>query len=463
MNKKKILVVDDRINTLRVLMAILADEGYEVVQAVSGNVAMDVFKDQEDIDAVLADLKMPGMDGLELYHKMKELREPPPFIIMTAYGTVKSAVQALKEGVTNYLIKPLDFDELIIVLNKCIQDYNISRELACLRRQIKEDISFHDIIGTSKKMKEIFDMVETVGPTDASVLIHGETGTGKELLARAIHLESQRKDEKLVYINVAALTESLLEAELFGYVKGAFTGAIGDKIGRLETADHGTLFLDEIGHMSLTFQAKLLRFLQEMTFEPVGSTESRSVNVRLITATNLDLLNEIKAGRFLSDLLYRIEVISIHLPPLRERRDDIPLLVNHFVKKYTGQYEKTVDGLSKEAMETLVKYNWPGNVRELKNCLARAVILSKGTTIGIEDLPKRFLNKPSSSSLSEREGIIPNSSGQGIKIRDMEIELISQTLQQCHGNKSLAARYLGISRKSLYEKMERYRISDVNK
>lgn len=459
MNKRKILVVDDRINTLKVLMAILADDGYEVLQADTSEKALEAFTREGRIDAVLSDLKMPGMDGVELHRKMKELGEAPPFVIMTAYGTIKSAVEALTEGITDYLIKPLDYEELSIVLNRAIREREMSRELMDLHKQARNEEGFHSIIATSGKMKAIFDMIRTVGATDASVLLYGETGTGKELLARALHLESRRRNAEMVCINSAALTETLLEAELFGYVKGAFTGAVSTRRGRLEMADGGTLFLDEIGHMSLRLQTKLLRFLQDMSFQPVGSVESRRVDVRLIAATNLDLQKEIESGQFMSDLLYRIEVISIRVPPLRERREDIPLLVDHYLKRYSRQYEKTIEGLQPEVLDALTNYSWPGNVRELKNSLARAVILSKGPRLALEDFPEKVLNDaqkaPPSSNAGELIGQFPE---QGVKIKDMETELIRKTLLKCEGNKSLAAKLLGISRKALYEKMERYGI-----
>jgi DNA-binding NtrC family response regulator len=459
LSKKKILIVDDQINTLKVLMAILADEGYEVLQATSGNDGLAILQREEDVDVVLADLKMPGMDGMAFFRKAKGFRDSLPFIIMTAYGTVKSAVQALKEGVTNYLIKPLDFDELVIMLDKSIREQEMSRELKRLRHRIQEETTFHGIIGQSLKMRDIFDMVVTVAPTDASILIHGETGTGKEILAHAIHAESRRRQSDLVCINSAALTESLLEAELFGYVRGAFTGANTNRKGRLETADHGTLFLDEIGHMSLRLQSKLLRFVQEMVFEPVGSTESRSVDVRLIAATNLNLQDEIRAGRFLSDLLYRIEVIAIRMPPLRERQEDIPLLVDHFLRLYAEQYQKDLDGISPEAAEVLTYYPWPGNIRELKNCIARAVILSKRRILGPEDFPDKAQGKSKHASVRSDRSAFLEIPEQGLRLRDMEIELVRRTLQRCGGNKTLAAHSLGISRKALYEKMERYGIT----
>jgi DNA-binding NtrC family response regulator len=455
---RKVLVVDDSLSTLKVLMAILADEGYEVLRASSGTKALRLLAANDNIDAVIADLKMPGMDGLELYRKIRALREPPPFIIMTAYGTVKSAVNALKEGVTHYLIKPIDFDELTIILNKSIREHENARELKKLRGGLNQEDSFHNLIGSSQKMKDIFNLVRTVGPTDASVLIQGETGTGKELLARAIHAESNRRERKIVCINSAALTESLLESQLFGYVKGAFTGATADRQGLLETAHGGTLFLDEIGHMSLRLQSKILRFLQEMVFEPVGSTNSREVDVRLIAATNLDLQEEISASRFMSDLLYRIEVISIRVPPLRERREDVPLLLNHFLARYAMKYGKELEGIHKEAMVLLTAYDWPGNIRELKNCVARAVILSKGPMLQPMDFPEKITSQKVLLSGHSHQHFVTHFPEQGIKIRDMEMALIRKTLEQCQGNKSVAAQLLGISRKTLYEKMERYQI-----
>ncbi len=449
---KKILVVDDRINALKVLMAILADEGYEVLAANSGQEALELYKEHPDLDVVLADLKMPAMNGLELYRAMGGDMDGPPFVIMTAHATATSAVQALKEGVADYLFKPLDYEELSIVLDKTIRQRRMSRELAELRSRVSPAGSFHGIIGNSPVMQRVYELARTVGPTDASVLIHGETGTGKELLARALHSESPRAGGPLVCINCAALTETLLEAELFGYVKGAFTGANTDKKGRLELAHGGTLFLDEIGHMSLGLQAKLLRFLQERTFEPVGGNAPRRVDVRLLAATNLDLSRHIKDGKFLEDLLYRIEVISLHLPPLRERAEDIPLLVEHFRRRLAERYSKPVVGVSQGAMQVLLGHPWPGNVRQLENVMARAVILSKNQRLQAED----FAELTGGSVAAATAGVIAGLPEEGVTIKEMERELIAKTLAKCKGNKSQAAKRLGISRKGLYEKIERY-------
>jgi transcriptional regulator with PAS, ATPase and Fis domain len=334
----------------------------------------------------------------------------------------------------------------------------MSRQLVTLKRQVREEHTFHQLIGVSKKMRDIFEIVRTVGATDASVMIYGDTGTGKELLARALHQESPRRDKEMVCINSAALTESLLEAELFGYVKGAFTGAEGEKKGRLEIADGSTLFLDEIGHMSLRLQSKLLRFLQDMHFEPVGSNTTRQVNVRILAATNLDLKKEIEEGRFLRDLLYRIEVISIRVPPLKERPEDIPPLVDYYVKKYARQYEKTIREIGSEIMDVLVRYPWPGNVRELKNCLTRLVILSKNGKLSPGDLPETILDVLPDRKEDKKQSMILNIPPEGVTLKDMEEALIRITLERCKGNKSLSAQHLGISRKSLYEKMGRFGI-----
>lgn len=453
---KTILAVDDQKNSLKVLSAILTDEGYRVWQATSAEEALKIFEQAGPVHAVLSDLKMPKMDGIELFRAMAARGQVPPFIIMTAYGTVKSAVQALKEGITHYLIKPLDYEELSIVLEKAIKEREMSEELDSLKERVLREDAFHGIIGNSRKMTDIYEMVKTVGPTDVSVLIYGQTGTGKELLARALHLESSRRQSEIVCINSAALAENLLEAELFGYVKGAFTGAVADRKGRLEMAHNGTLFLDEIGQMSLRLQSKLLRFLQEMTFEPVGGAATKKVDVRIIAATNLDLQEEFEKGRFLRDLLYRIEVIKIQLPPLRQRKEDIALLVQHFIERYAQKHQKPVKGIEPEAAGALVGYSWPGNVRELKNYIERAVILSKKPMLGLDDLPAICIEGGRKAEDADRCFPVSSLSGDGVTLQEMEKELILSTLKKCEGNKSRAALKLGISRKALYEKMARH-------
>ena len=459
--ERTILVVDDKINTLKVLMLFLADNGYRVLNASSGEEALAVYAEHHEIDVVLADLKMPGMSGLELFRALSAERPAPPFILMTAYASVQTAITALKEGVADYLIKPLNFEELPITLAKACREVEMSRELDLLRRQVEQEKNFHGILGASPAMLHIFDLVRTVGPTDASVLITGETGTGKELLAHALHQESERRGRPMVCINCAALTESLLEAELFGHVQGAFTGALRDRKGRLEMAHDSTLFLDEIGNMSLALQSKFLRFLQDGAFEPVGSAQARRVDVRVVAATNADLEEQIAAGRFLRDLLYRIEVIAIQVPPLRQRLEDLPLLVEHFVGRYCRRYRKAVLEVEPEALRELLEYPWPGNVRELKNILARAVILSKGPRLALADLPQKMIRPgPPAGAGPEAGEDAETGVGAGQTLRDMEADLIATTLKRCQGNKTLAARMLGISRKGLYEKMERLGIRD---
>ena len=451
--KETILVVDDKINTLKVMCAILEDEGYVVFKAKNGNEALKIFQKEESIDAVLADLKMPGMDGLELFHKLRSINLQLPFLIMTAHGTIESAVEAMKQGVSNYLIKPLNFDELTIVLKRAIREKKITTELTEFRREAREKYAAKNIIGAHGSMKRLFEMLDTVAPTDAPVLIYGETGTGKELLARAIHSSSSRHDRPMVCINSAALPDNLLEAELFGYKKGAFTGAVTNKKGRLEMADGGTLFLDEIGLMSMLMQTKLLRFLQEGTFDPVGGVKARHVDVRVIAATNKDLNEEIKAQRFLSDLLYRIEVVTMTLPPLRDRGDDLLLLVNHFIEKYNHEYNKLIKGIVAEAVDALSAYTWPGNVRELENCVARCVILAKGEMIQTIDLPDKIEVWKSAPPVADR-GIIGTIPEKGVSLKTVEGELIEKILAKCNGNKSKTAAMLGMSRKTLYEKIE---------
>jgi len=455
---KTILAVDDQKNSLKVLAAILEDEGYRVIQATSARQALEIHADGTRIEAVLSDFKMPGMNGLELFKQMNSQRKAPPFIIMSAYGTVKSAVQALKEGVTHYLIKPLDYDELSIVLAKAIREREMARELDTLKEQVRDEEVFHGIIGGTRQMLDIFEIVRTAGPTDVPVLIRGETGTGKELLARALHLESERRDSEMVCINSAALADNLLEAELFGYIKGAFTGAVSDRKGRLEAANHGTLFLDEIGQMSLRLQSKLLRFLEEMTFEPVGSTAARRVDVRVLAATNLNLPVEIEKGRFLRDLLYRIDVINIELPPLRERREDIYLLVDHYIRRYAARFGKDIQGVEPATMQALVDHQWPGNIRELKNYLARGVILSKKKKLSLADLPDFNASSAKTADTLDEAPTGLSSQPGNLTLREMEKKMIRATLAACDGNKSRTAARLGISRKTLYEKIARYKL-----
>lgn len=455
---KRVLVVDDSSGTLRALRQVLGAEGYDVVTASRPHEAIRLFESGPSFDAVLADLKMPGMDGLQLYRHLMSVDPMVQFIIMTAHGTIESSVEAMKEGVYTYLVKPLNTDELLLILAKAIQERQQRVELTSLRAEVAGRYSFHNIVGHSLPLRKLFDMVKAVAPTDATVLISGETGTGKELIAKAIHFSSPRCQSALVSINCAALSETLLEAELFGHVKGAFTGAATSRSGRLEAADRGTLFLDEIGHMSLPLQAKLLRFLQERTFEPVGSNIPRTVNTRIIAASNRDMEGEVKAERFLPDLYYRLQVIQLNIPPLRERRDDIPLLAAHFIDTSAAEHGRPTREMGSDVIEALRTYSWPGNVRELKNTIDRLIILGQGPKITLNELPKHMAEQPP-SAVEPPGDILRELPPGGVTLQQVQSELISKTLQLFDGNRTFAARAMGISRKSLWERIERFGLS----
>jgi DNA-binding NtrC family response regulator len=447
-------MVDDNVSSLKALETFLGEEGYEVVTTTDPKKAETLFKEGPPYDIVLSDLKMPGIDGLELFHRLKSVDRQLLFIIMTAHGTIESSVKALKEGVYDYLLKPINIDELSIVLEKSLRERKQATELNALRKEVKDRYGFDNIVSRSPKMYEVFSMLRAVSPTDATVLVTGETGTGKELITKAIHYNSLRHDGPFICINCAALSEQLLEAELFGYVKGAFTGATSNRIGRLEAAHWGTLFLDEVGQMSMPLQAKLLRFLQERTFEPVGSVDTRTVDVRIIAATNRNLQEEVEKGHFLLDFFYRLQVIQILIPPLRERRGDIPLLVNTFLKQAAAENNRPVLEVAPDAMESLMTHSWPGNVRELRNIIDRLVILTRHHTIRLADLPENI--RYSKDPLSDKDAhFIERFPANGIKLKHVERELIKKTLNHFQGNRSKTAKALGISRKSLYERMQR--------
>lgn len=458
MDKKwRILIVDDDATALKMVSALLAEDGYDVHSCHNGLDALEYFKNY-GTDVILADMKMPLMGGMELFAHVRELDADVPFIIMTAFGTINSAVEAVKQGVANYVIKPLNYDELTVTLAGVMKQRALSLELEAFRRMEVERNDSVGFVGNHPTIVNIFQMIGTIAPTDAPVLIYGETGTGKELIARAIHMASLRKDKPMICINSAALNDNLLESELFGYVKGAFTNANTTKMGRLELADGGILFLDEISQMSLTLQAKLLRFLQEGTFEPVGSNTTKKVDVRVIAATNQDLHQGIEEKRFLSDLLYRLDVISLKVPPLRERREDIPLLVGHFIAKHSAKYNKKVLGMDAHTLELISQYDWPGNVRQLENYIMRSVIVCKGEYVTLNDLPEHFRETAMVSLVSHENdtGFIQKIPQSGLKLKDMEMELIVKMIEHCNGNKSKAAEMLGISRRALYAKLERF-------
>ena len=454
MKPYKILLVDDRVSSLRAIKAFLEKKDYEVIMANSSQMAEDLFRENPDVDIVLTDLKIPGMNGLELYRCLKRLDENVILIIMTAHGTIKSCVSAMREGVYDYVTKPLIWEELIVTLGKAILDRQRDSEQIALHNEVAQCYGYHNIVGQSRPMQKAYDIIKAVAPTEATVLINGETGTGKELFIKAIHCNSSRREAPMVCIDCSALSESLLEVELFGYTKGAFTGADTHRTGRLEAAHRGTLFLDEVGQMSMGLQAKMLRFLQERTFTPVGSSIPRSVDVRVVAATNRELHKEAERQRFLPDLYYRLQVIQITIPPLRDRVSDIPMLIDYFLKNAAAEYNKPLLNISDKALDALIAYPWPGNVRELYNAVSRLVILAKSDTISLEDvssqLSESFLVGESPPRFFRK---LPN---KGVTIREAEIELIKMSLDYFGDNRSLTAKALGISRKTLYQRIQRY-------
>ena len=386
MAEELILVVDDELGMRKYLEKLLIENDFRVKLAHHGEAALQEMR-KELPDLVLVDLKMPKMDGLELLREIKSRFPEVIVIIMTAYGTMESAIKAMKLGAYDYISKPFDIDQILLVINKALEKKRLREENIALHKQLKKTYTFEDMVSQNVQMHKIFELIKKIAPTKSTVLIRGETGTGKELVARAIHNLSLRREHSFVPVDCASLTESLLESELFGHVKGAFTGAVSDKKGLLEVASGGTVFLDEIGHISLNIQAKLLRVLQEGQIKRVGDVMPTRVDIRLISATNEDLEKAVEEGRFRRDLYYRINVVPIWLPPLRERKEDISLLVEYFIKKYNYLERKKLKGISPDALKLLMEYDWPGNIRELENLIHRAVVMEKGPYILVEDLP----------------------------------------------------------------------------
>ena len=384
-----VLIVDDEKNYPLILSAVLMEEGFETATANSGHEALEILENT-DVDLVLTDMKMPSMDGIQLLENIKAIDPDLPVIMMTAHGTVDKAVEAMQKGAYSYILKPFDNERLVIYVNKAIAVYQVVKENRQLRNAVKLHYSFGNIIGKSKAMRDVFETIRKVAPVNTTVLIEGESGTGKELVAKSIHFNSQRRNKPFIAVNCSALAETLLESELFGHEKGAFTGAITKKKGRFELANNGTLFLDEIGELSPNLQVKLLRILQEKVFERVGGVEPISVDIRIIAATNKRLKDEMMQGRFREDLFYRLNVVHIVLPLLRERREDIRLLIDHFISKYSNErkFETPVEKFDPEIERLFYDYNWPGNVRELENVIERAIVMCQGNSIKVSDLPK---------------------------------------------------------------------------
>ena len=448
-DKPRILVVDDEESIRIMLRAVLEEEGYEIIEAADGPEAVKAVE-QDPLDLILLDIRMTTMDGIETLTEIRKISPFVPVLMMTAYATVKTAVEALKAGAFEYLAKPLDIEELKILVQKALEYYRLREENLTLKERLGSRFDFSRIIGKGRKMKELFDFLAQVAPSEATVLILGESGTGKELVANAIHHNSPRTQQPFVKVACAALPETLLESELFGHEKGAFTGAIARREGRFQAAHRGTIFLDEVGEMSPAIQTKLLRVLQEREFEPVGSSRTAKVDVRVIAATNKDLGKEIKEGRFREDLFYRLNVIPIHLPPVRERKEDIPALANHFLSLYREKNKKEIKEISPKALDLLIRHDWPGNIRELENCLERAVIVARGELIAPADLPPAIQNLPAGKEDAE----IPFPAG--ISLQEAEKALILKTLEDAGGNRSRAAEILGINRRTLQMKLKEY-------
>jgi two-component system response regulator HydG len=449
--KPKILVVDDEPSHRKMLEAVLAENGYEIQQADDGQSAIEAVE-KRFYDLILLDVRMSRIGGIEALQKIKEISPGIPIIIMTAYASVNTAVDALKSGAYDYLTKPLDIDELKILVRKAIRHRQLEQENIFLKEQLGDRFDFSNIIGRSSEMKKLLETVALVAPTEATVLILGESGTGKELIANAIHQNSPRQNRPFIKVNCAALTETILESELFGHEKGAFTGAVTRRKGRFHLADKGTIFLDEIAEMSSSTQTKILRVLQEREFELVGSSETVKVDVRIITATNKELKEEIQDNRFREDLYYRINVVSLMVPALRERRDDILLLADFFLKHFAEKNQRLIKGFTPKAMDLIMRHDWPGNVRELENVVERAIIMARGDMITPSDFPE-VLQKLDVDREETRLDLTP-----GRKLKDVEKDMIIRTLEMTGGNRTHAANILGISRRTLQLKLKDYGI-----
>jgi len=443
-----ILIVEDEAKMRRLLELNLGEDGFTTVSAGDAEAGLKLLR-ENPVDLVVTDLKLPGMNGLEFLQAVKRQNAALPVVVMTAFGTVETAVEAMKAGASDYVLKPFSLAEMRMVIRKELDVRNLREENRSLREALGKRYAHPNIVARSAKMQETLATVERVAPTNATVLLGGESGVGKDLIARAIHEKSRRATGPFVKINSTAIPENLLESELFGYEKGAFTGAAASKPGKFELADKGTLFLDEIGDVPPATQVKLLRVLQEREFERLGGTKTIKVDVRLVAATNRNLRAALEQGTFREDLYYRLNVVPIDIAPLRERKEDIPELVNLFVSRFAGDSGKPVDGISPEAMKVLVNYHWPGNVRELQNIIERACALAKGTTIEVTDI---HLDSPPAKGADAGNHFLPA----GMTLEQWEDEMIQEALRRAHGNKSQAARLLGLSRNAL-----RYRLSKI--
>lgn len=455
--KAKILVVDDEMAIRKALMKFLATHDYQVDGASDGAEAIEMVKN-DIYDLVISDLKMPNMSGIELIRQLRTINSSIVVIIMTGFGTIESAVEAVKEGAFHYITKPFELDDVAMLVEKALAFKQIKSENEILKKQVKDKYNFENIIGCSDNLKEVFEIVKKVSETDSNILILGDSGTGKELIARAIHYNSKRTARPLIPVNCGAIPENLLESELFGYVKGAFTGAVTSKTGKFEAAQGGTIFLDEIGDMSLKLQVKILRVLQEKKFEPVGSTHSTETDVRVIAATHHDLEEMVAQGRFREDLYYRLNVIPVVIPPLRERISDVPLLIKHFMALYARENKLEQPMLSEVVMDLFMNYKWPGNIRELENTVERLVVLKPGAQIDPKDLPEKF-SQLNNSSFFKTGFSIPDG-GISLKnvVEEVENSLIRKALDKTNWNKNKAAHLLRLNRTTLVEKIKKKKL-----
>jgi len=450
--KFTILVIDDEKNIRTGLATALELDGYEVLMASNGAEGLEIAL-HSDIDLVITDLRMPEVSGEEVLRRVTTETPGIPVIVLTGHGTVENAVEAMRAGAYDFLTKPLNLDRLSLLVKRALQNRELILQHRELEREIEGRKSFEHIIGKSPAINKVFDVVKRVAPTKASVLITGESGVGKELIANAIHNLSPRKDKPFIKVHCAALAETLLESELFGHEKGSFTGAVARKRGRFELANSGTIFLDEIGEINQSVQIKILRVLQDKKFERVGGEETLEVDVRVIAATNKDLEKEIAEGRFREDLFYRLNIVKINVPPLRERKDDLPMMITSFIKEFADENGKKIEGIDAKARSVLYAYDWPGNIRQLRNCIESSVVMTSGTVISLDDLP------PSIRSGEETPSIhIPV----GVTMAEAEKQVIIQTLTAQNGNKSRTAEVLEIGRKTLHRKLDEYGIDSKN-
>jgi DNA-binding NtrC family response regulator len=457
------MIVDDEVAVRKALERFLISLNYRVLTASDGEEALKTL-DEDVVDLALVDLVMPKMDGIELIHRMKRRHPDIVPIVLTGFGTITTAVEAMKGGAYHYLTKPFELDDIASLIATALEHRQLKEENVLLKRQVREKYRFENVVGSSDEMVEVFELVEKVADTDSTVLVLGESGTGKELIARAIHYNSRRRERPLITVNCAAIPEELLESELFGHMKGAFTGAVATKPGRFDSADNGTIFLDEIGDMSFKLQVKILRVLQEQRFEPVGSTKTHQVDVRVIAATNQDLERAVKDRRFREDLYYRLNVIPIRIPPLRERVSDIPVLTQHFIEKYASTSKHRIGGIDDAAIKILMGYRWPGNVRELENLIERVVVLKHEGVISSNDLPEKIVGestkkKPKGASVYHLE--IPDD---GVSFRsavsEFENKLIIKALEKTQGNRNKAATLLRLNRTTLVEKIKKKHLEE---